>query len=125
MVRRSLALAAMVLAVTASPALASRQWHSQMKYGSDTASRSDGGCTISPGWIVKSLRVECPAHHHATLTYAFTCHDGVHGQPRVGIYGYGTIRVQVSVSKKTIWVTLTVSGSGSQVNAVGVGYYSK
>lgn len=126
MLRRTLALAAVALAVTASPALASRQWHSQMKHGSDTASRSAGGCTLSPGWMPHSLRIDCPSHHHATLTYVFPCHDGVYGQPRVGVFGYGTsIRDQVSDSKRTIQVTLTVSGSGSQVNSVGVGYYSK
>jgi hypothetical protein len=126
MLRRPRALAAVALAVTASPALASVQWHSQMKYGSDTASRSAGGCTISPGWLPHSLRIDCPSHHHATLTYAFTCHDGVNQTPRVGVYGYGSsIRSQVSVGTKTIRVTLTVSGSRSQVNSVGVGYYSK
>jgi hypothetical protein len=128
MIRRTLALAAVALAVTASPALASLQWYSQMKYGSDTASRSAGGCTISSGWIARSLRVQCPARHHATLTYSFPCHSKVSGTPRVGVSGDGsaTIRSQVSVGKTAIKVTVTVSGQGSaQVNSVSVGYYAK
>jgi hypothetical protein len=126
MFRRILVLALVGLAVTASPALADYWWHSHMKQGSATASRTPGKCSIRAGWDPGSLRITCPPRHSASLTYLFPDSQRVHGQLRVGTYGWGTAKLTSAFKTdgSSIRVTLTVSGSGSrQVDSVSIGYY--
>jgi hypothetical protein len=126
MLRRTLALAAVVLALTSAPALA-YQYHSQLKYGTHTSSRSAGGCRLSNGWWPGSLKVECPSHKHATLTYTFPTRKRAHGRVRLHVDGDGSANVEgrVSVGKSALTVTLTVTGAGSfQVGSVSVWYYA-
>lgn len=126
MFRRSLVMALIALAVTASPALADYWWHSHMKQGSATASRTPGKCSIRAGSDPGSLSITCPSNHSASLGYLFPASQGVHGHLRVGIDGWGTAKVASAVKTdgSSIQVTLTVSGSGTrQVDSVSIGYY--
>lgn len=126
MFRRTFVLALVGLAVTASPALADYQWHSHMKHGTATASRTAGGCSIRAGWDPGSLRITCPSHHSASLTYLFPDSRGVHGRLRVGIDGWGSAKLKSAfkTDRSSIRVTLTVSGPGTrQVDSVSIGYY--
>jgi hypothetical protein len=127
MFRRTFVLAAVGLAVTASPALADYHWHSQMKHGSATASRSAGGCSMRAGSDAGSLRITCPSHHSATLSYVFPGSHRVHGHPRAGVDGWGSAKLKsaVKVAGSSVTITLTVSGGGTrQVDSVSVGYYA-
>jgi hypothetical protein len=127
MLRRSIILATVVLALAASPALAHCQWHSQMKQGTATASRAMGSCSAHTGTHAGSLRVTCPSHHSASLTYLFSGSYKVYGHARVGIDAWGTAKLSsvVKVSSSSIQVTLTVPGGATtQVDSVSVGYYA-
>ena len=77
-------LALIGLAVTASPALADYWWHSHMKQGSATALRTPGRCSIRAGSDPGSLRITCPSHHSASLTYLFPASHGVDGHAGSG-----------------------------------------
>jgi hypothetical protein len=126
MFRRSLVLALIGLAVTASPALADYWWHSHMQEGSATASRTPGKCSIRAGGDPGSLRITCPSNHNASFTYLFPDSHGVHGHLRVGTDGWGTAKLTsaAKIDGSSIRVTLTVSGSGTrQVDSVSIGYY--
>ena len=127
MLRRTILLAMFALALAASPALADCHWHSQMKQGTATASRAMGACSARAGSHAGSLRVTCPPHRSASLTYLFAGNHKVHGDARVGIDASGTAKVgsAVKVSRSSIQVTVTVSGGGTtQVDSVSVGYYA-
>jgi hypothetical protein len=124
---RTILLAMVGLALAASPALADCQWHSQMKQGTATASRAIGVCSVRAGSHAGSLRVTCPPHHGASLTYLFAGNYKVYGHARVGIDAWGTAKLHsaVKASSSSIQVTLTVSGGGTtQVDSVSVGYYA-
>jgi hypothetical protein len=126
MLRRTLALAAVVLAVTAAPALA-YQYHSQLKYGTQTSSRSAGGCRLSDGWWPRSLKVECASHKHAALTFTFRNSRALHGKLRLHVEGGGsaTVKTHVTSGKTSITVTMTVTGRGwYQLGSVSIGYYA-
>jgi hypothetical protein len=127
MIRRTIALALAGLAIAAPPALAHSQWNSQMKNGSDTASRSTGGCTVKAGWH-HSLVVTCNSRHTATFVYAFPIGHGgqVHGTPTSGVSSWGRADVHrtVKVSGGMLRVTVTVTDGMAILYTVSVGYYA-
>jgi hypothetical protein len=128
MFRRSILMAIVGLALAASPALADCQWHSQMKLGTATASRSAGtGCSVRASSHWGSLWVTCSKNHHASLTYVFSGTHNFYGHARVGIdaWGWAKLNSTTKASSSSIQVTLTVSGPGTTlVNSVSVGYYA-
>jgi hypothetical protein len=127
MLRRTILLAMVGLAVAATPALASCHWYAQMKNGSATTSRALGKCSVRPGDHHGFVWVTCPSHRSATLTYVFASTDKVKGQPRAGIAAWGDAKVgsAVTVTGSSIRVTVTVSGAGTtEVAFVSVGYYA-
>jgi hypothetical protein len=135
MLRRTIALALAGLAVAAPPALAHSQWNALMTYGADTASRTAGGCSLTPGWY-QSLIVTCDSRHTATLVYVFAIrhsghgHGGIQGQPTSGVslrrwgHGHADVHSSVKVAGDTLRVTVTVSDGTIQLNSVNVGYYT-
>jgi hypothetical protein len=126
MFRRMIVLACVGLAIVASPAFADCQWQSQMKHGTETASRALGGCSVRAGSAARSLRITCPPDHSASLTYLFAGTHKVKGKLRVGIDGWGNaeLKSRVRVDGSSIRITLTVSGGVRQVNSVSVVYYA-
>jgi hypothetical protein len=126
MLKRTILLAMVGLAVAATPALASCHWYAQMKKGSATTSRTLGKCSLRAGDHHGSVRVTCPSHRSATLTYVFTSTHKVKGQPRAGIAASGDAKVgsAVTVTGSSIHVTVTVSGGTTEVGSVSVGYYA-
>jgi hypothetical protein len=128
MLRRTIALALAGLAIAAPPALAHSHWNSQMKDGTQTASRTAGGCSIKPGWYHGSLLVSCDSTHTATLTYDFPIgHGGTKGTPWCGVsrWGYADVHHSVKVSGSTLRVTVAVKDGTAVLSTVSVGYYSK
>jgi hypothetical protein len=126
MFRRTILLATVGLALAATPALADCQWQSQMKQGTATASRALGACTVRAGSHAGSLRVTCPSHHSASLTYLFAGTHKVYGHARVGIDAWGSAKLSsaIKASSSSIQVTLTVSAGTTQVDSVSVCYYA-
>lgn len=124
MLKRTILLAMVGLAVAATPALASCHWYAQMKKGSATTSRTLGKCSLRAGHH-GSVRVTCPSHRSATLTYVFTSTHKVKGQPRAGIAAWGDAKVgsAVTVTGSSIHVKVTVSSGTADVAFVSVGYY--
>jgi hypothetical protein len=128
MIRRTIALALAGLAIAAPPALAKHQahWHSQMKDATQTASRSDGGCTIKPGSHT-SLLVTCTSRQTATLVYTFPVgHDNVHGTPTSGVCAWGRAEIHrgVKVAGDSLRMTVTVTDGMAELSSVNVGYYA-
>jgi hypothetical protein len=130
MVRRTITLALVGLAVAAPPALADHhhaQWHSQMKEAVDTASRTPGGCTLQAGWH-QSLLVNCHGAHTATVVYVFPVGSsgGVKGTPtsEASWWGRANVHRTVRISGNTLRVTVTVGNGSAQLNSVSVGYYA-
>lgn len=128
MLRRTIALALAGLAVAAPPALASPHWNSQFKYGSATASRDDGGCSLGQGSRAGSLLVTCTGNHQASLVYVFSTRHRAHGRPTYGVSatGRGRLYGSAKVAGHSIRVTLTVcSDSSVELNTVNVSYYTR
>jgi hypothetical protein len=130
MVRRTAILGLVVFAVMAGSALAATTWHTQMKDGSATLSRSASKCTVGAGSAGGSLRVTCKAGGKATLRYVFTAGKAIMGTPSSSVdalsSGSASAKSSAKVSGKSLYVTVTVAGAGSvQVSSVGVGYYTK
>jgi hypothetical protein len=129
MIRRTIALALAGLAIAAPPALAHHHhahWHSQMKDATQTASRSDGGCAIKPGWQ-NSLLVTCNNRQTATFVYVFPVgHDQVQGTPTSGVSSWGRADIHrgVKVAGDTLRMTVTVTDGMAQLSSVNVGYYA-
>jgi hypothetical protein len=128
MIRRTIALALAGLAVAAPPALADHHahWHSQMKASTQTASRSNGGCAVKPGWHY-SLLVTCSSRQTATFVYVFPLgHDHVHGTPTSGVSSWGRAAIHrgVKVAGTTLRMTVTVTDGMAQLSSVNVGYYA-
>jgi hypothetical protein len=130
MVRRTAILGVVVFALMAGSAFAATTWHTQMKDGSATASRSTSKCTVGAGSASGSLRVTCKAGGKATLHYLFTSAAPVLGKASSSVdaasTGSTSVGSTVSVGVQSLRVTVTVAGAGSaQVSSVSVGYYTK
>jgi hypothetical protein len=130
MLRRTITLALAGLAIAAPPALAAHhhhqpQWHSQMKDGVDTASRSAADCTVKAGWR-HTLLVTC-SKHPATIVYVFPVSGGtVQGTPtsNTSWWGRADVHRTVKIVGNTLRVTVTVANGTAQLKSVSVGYYA-
>ena len=127
MLRRIIWLALAGLAIAAPPALADSHWNSQMKSAAETASRSAGGCTITPH-SHGMLTVSCDRRDQATLTYSFPLNKGgrIHGTPWCSVtwWGYAEVHRSWNVVNKTLRVTVTVTDGTATLSTVNVGYYT-
>ena len=130
MLRRTILLALAGLAIAAPSAFARSHphWNSQMQYAAATASRSPGGCTLTPG-PYSSLHVSCSRGDQAKLVYAFPLgRGGIVGKPWCGVAKFfgGSADVDHSwkVSGGVLRVTVTVSHGSVQLSTVSVGYYT-
>lgn len=127
MLRRTIALALAGLAIAAPSAFAKSHWNSQMKSASETASRSAGGCRITPH-SHGTLTVSCDRHDQATLTYAFSLgkSSSIKGTPWCSVtwVGYAEVHRSWNVASKTLRVTVTVTDGTATLSTVNVGYYT-
>ena len=125
--RTTIALALAGLAIAAPSAFARSHWNSQMMNASATASRSAGGCTITPR-SHGVLGVSCDRGDRATLTYAFALKKGVtvKGTPWCSVrwMGYADVHRSCSIVRRTLRVTVTVSDGYAALSTVNVGYYA-
>jgi hypothetical protein len=131
MLRRVIVVGVLGLAVSASPALASLHFNSQMRQGVATASRtSNSKCSFAAGSVAGSLRITCTKGGQAHVTYRFAAGHPVTGTPSSGVAvttgGASSVHRSVTVGGSTLRMTVTVSGAGNaQVNTVSVGYYTR
>lgn len=129
MVRRTAILGVVALVVTAGQAFAATTWHTQMKDGSATASRSSSKCAVAAGAVDGSLRVTCKGSARAKLRYVFSTSQPIMGTPSASVdtvaTGSADATSRVNVNGKSLRVTVVVTGSGSvQINSVSAGYYT-
>ena len=125
--RTTIALALASLAIAAPSAFAKSHWISQMKNAQATATRSAGGCAITPLSKGK-LGVSCNGGDQATLTYAFPLAKGVtiKGTPwcSANWSGVADVRHSWDVVNHTLIVTVTVANGSATLSTVNVGYYT-
>jgi hypothetical protein len=125
--RTTIGLALAGLAIAAPSAFANSHWNSQMKSATATASRSAGGCTITPH-SRGVLGVSCSGGDEATLTYAFPLKKGItiKGTPWCDVkwMGYADVHNRCSVVSQTLRVTVTVADGYASLSTVNVGYYT-
>ena len=125
--RTTIALALAGLAIAAPSAFAKSHWNSQMTNASATASRSAGGCTITPR-SHGALGLSCNGRDQATLTYAFALKKGVtvKGTPWCDVkwMGLADVHRSCSVVSGALRVTVKVSDGYAALSTVNVGYYT-
>lgn len=131
--RRSIAVACALAAVSAVPASAHTKY--QMSFvtrtGTQTAARSAAGCTFRTVWFEK-LVTTCGRNGHATLTYALTLPRGV-GTVYPKVDGWQSCSgqhwvqgVMVRVNARTVHEVIPVPARCTvAINSVRINYLSR
>ncbi len=132
MLRRSIAIAGVVAAISAASASAATT-HAMWLFllGTQTTARAGVGCTYRAG-IGGELTTACSATGHATLTYAFTLPKGVRNvYPKVDGYGQCPGNLQVTavmdqLNARSVHEVIKVPGGcTAEINSIRVVYFSK
>lgn len=132
MLRRSIAIAGVVAAISAASASAATITHTWLfRLGTQTAARTGVGCTYRAGFGGE-LTTACSATGHATLTYAFTLPKGVRdAYPYVDGYGRCPGRLRVTavmdqLNARSVHEVIKVPGGcTAEINSIRVVYFSK